>query len=34
MIESPNFDIRVFVFAQISREYERLTFRPTEFEIP
>jgi hypothetical protein len=32
-IESPNLDVRPLVFAQVSREYERLTFRAAEFKI-
>src|SRR5690242_11164786 len=33
-IESPNLDVRLLVFDEMSREYERLTFRPAELEIP
>ena len=32
-IESPNFNVSVLGFGQVSREYERLTFRPAELQI-
>jgi hypothetical protein len=33
-VESPNLDVSQLVFAQVSCEYERLTFRAAEFKIP
>jgi hypothetical protein len=33
VIKSPNLDVSLLAFAQVSREYERLTFGPTEFKI-
>lgn len=33
-IESPDLDLSMLVFAQVSRKYERLTLRTAEFKIP
>jgi hypothetical protein len=32
-IKSPNLDVSPLAFAQVSREYERLAFGPSEFKI-